>query len=347
MSFVSKLTQFIKAKLWYIVGAISFVVLSGGGFYGWKHYTYLQSPEYFLEQLNLATQNNDFATLATLVDFRSVTEDIAKQIIRAPIPPLPGKPRETNVFILSEKIQKNFIAAMQNKDKNAPQNPNPDPLAALEPLPSDFAAQISGKFKLITALANEAVVSVKVNYPRLKKDYNLIFSIEKKPEWIVTKLRNIHEVIKEYITEENKLEVLRDHKFQKDNFEIQKRMTAQFEVNKCTAFVHTTTDNTSTLFVRINGYNKGPYIIRNMTFATDVTAKTEHDEITFTRDLNMAARILPGVDLEDSYSITLDPSNEQDAKILAAESFTCTAKPRLMTLGNGQLLFTKKHRLAQ
>ncbi len=347
MSFVSKLKDFVKTKLWYIVGTIVFIAISTGGFFGWKHYTFLQSPEHFLERLNLATQSNDFATLAALVDFRGISEDVAKHIVRAPIPPTPDKPRETNYIVMSEQIQKDFIVGMQNKDKEVKPNPNQTPLAPLEPLPADFVAQIAGKFKLETAVENEAIISVSVHYPRLKKDYKLLFSINKKDDWIVTRFRNIDVIIKDYIAEENKLEVLRDLKFQKDNAAIQARMNAQFSVKECTAFVHTASDGTSTLFVRINGYNNGPYIIRNMAFATTVTATTEQGNIEFNRNLNMAARLLPGVDLQDSYSVTLDPNVEQAAEILSAQSFSCTAKVSFMTLGNGQLLFTKKHRLAQ
>ncbi len=347
MSFVPKLKQFVITKKWYILGAILFISLSSGGIYGWKHYTYLQSPQYFIEQLNLATQSNDFVKLASLVDFLTVSDEIAQKIVRAPIPSTKGNPRETDYIVLSEKIQRDFILNMQNKDEEIPPNPNMNPLAPLEALPKDFAAQISGKFQLQIALENEGIVNVKVHYPRLKKDYVLQFIIEKKPDWIITRFKNIDEIITEYIAEENKIDIQRDLKFQKDNAKAQKEMTSQFRVDSCTAFVHTTSDGHSTFFIRINGYNNGPHIIRNMTFDTNILGRTSEEEFEFKRNLNMATRLLPGVDLQDSYSFELDPKEELDAKILAADGFACMGKPKQMTLDNGRLLFTRLHRLEQ
>ncbi len=347
MSFAANLKNFLISKKWFLLGFILLLIMSMGGFYGWKHYQYLQSPQHFLSQLNAATQSNDFVTLAKLVDFRGIAEDISKQIVRAPIPPSADKPRETDYLAMSDKIQNDFIIAMENKDKDTTTKTANDPLSSLEPLPKDFAAQISGKFELQTTVEDEGLISVSVNYPRLDKKYKLLFTISKNPEWKITRFNNTAELIEEYIAEENKLEVLRDLKFQKDNAEMQASMLKQFTVKQCTAFLHTTSDGQSSLFVRVNGYNNGPYIILNMTFETNVTVHGVQGNLEFKHDLNMAARLLPGVDLIDSYSIELDQNNERDEKILSAQEFSCTARIRLMTLSNGKLLFTKRHRLAQ
>ncbi len=347
MPAMEKIKTFVVATKWYLLGGTLSIALLVGGFYGWKHYTYLNSPEYYLEQLNAALLANDLATLALLVDFRAISEDMALHIKNAPIPKRPVQAKETKVIPLHETIQKTFMQALLDKDAQT-QTPEQtiDPLSPLAPLPNDFAAQISGKLQLQAALEDEAILSVSVNYPRLEKDYKLLFLIEKKPDWIMTRLNNIDEILKYYVEEENKLEVLREEKFQKNNDEFQKRMNAQFEVNSCTAFLHQSQGSTtSTLFVRIKGYNKGPHIIRNMTFATTISTSNAKGEILLKKDLNMATRILPGVDLEDSYSLDLDPNDVNDATILAAKTLFCKAKPRVMTLGNGELLFTKKHRL--
>ncbi len=345
MSFVPKLKEFVLAKRWYIIGVTLTLVLAGGGLYAYKQHTYKQSPEFFLTQLNAGLQSNNLPLLATLIDFRSLTDDISKQIVRAPIPQHYGKIRETEYIVVAEQIQNDFILAMQTKDEEKPANPNPNPLAPLEPLPADFAMQISGKFRLQGLADNKAIITTTINHPRLKKDYKLSFLCEQKPHWMVTKFINFNELLAEYIDEENKLEVLRENKFLEDNIKFAKRMSDQFSVSDCTAFVHTASDGHTTLFVRVRGYNRGPFIIQNMTFATEVIAETSEGPMTIEKDLNMAARILPGVDLQDSYSIELDKNKPEDMLLINTTNFVCKAKPRMMTLGNGTLLFTKRHRL--
>ncbi len=346
MSAVEKVKQFVKTARWYIVGTIVTLGLLGGGLFGWSHYKHINSPEYYLEQLNAALLANDLATLAVLVDFRTITEHMAQQIQQAPIPKRPVNAKEANVYPLYEEIQREFMQALQNKDQTTTTEETTDPLSPLDPLPKDFAAQISGKLQLQAALEDEAILSTTVHYPRLKKDYKLFFLIEKKPDWIMTRLNNIDEILKQYVAEENKLEILREEHFQQNNVEFQKRMDAQFHVSSCTAFLHHVTGNpNATLYVRIKGYNKGPSIIRNMTFATTINSSGEQGKVLLTKDLNMATRILPGVDLEDSYNLELDPNNPIDAAILAAKDLFCSAKPRVMTLGNGVLLYTKRNRL--
>ncbi len=345
MSAVEKIKTFVMTFKWYLLGGTLTIALLAGGFYGWKHYTYINSPEYYLEQLNAALVANDLEKLAVLIDFRTISEDMALHIKNAPIPKRPIKAKETNFVPLHETIQKAFMQALENKDA-PPQEQNIDPLAPLNPLPGDFAAQISGKLQLQAALDNEAVLSVNVHYPRLKTDYRLLFLIEKKPDWIMTRLNNIDEILRHYVAEENKLEALREEKFQKNNVTFQARMNSQFQVDSCTAFLHKAQGSANTtLYVRIKGYNKGPHIIRNMTFDTTISSTNEQGEVLLKKDLNMAARILPGVNLEDSYDVDLDPNNEIDAAIIQAKALFCKAKPRVMTLGNGELLFTKKNRL--
>ncbi len=346
MSTKEKVKQFVIKARWYILGTVLAIALSAGGVYGYKHYTYINSPEYYLEQLNAALVANDLETLALLVDFRALSDDMALRIQNAPIPKRAPNPNDKNNTPLSEIIQRTFMQGLLNKDETNQAEQTLDPLSILEPLPKDFAAQISGKLQLQAKLENEAVLSVSINYPRLKKDYRLLFLIEKKPDWIMTRLNNMDEILKHYVSEENKLEILREEKFQADNVKFQEIMDKQFQVNSCTAFLHTAQGSSaSSLHVRITGYNKGPQIIHNMTFATSLSAQTNPNDVLLVQDLNMAARILPGVDLEDAYRIDLDEKNPAHASLINAKDLSCTAKPRVMTLNNGNILFTKKHRL--
>ncbi len=344
---ISSIKQFVIKARWKILGIVLCLILAAGGFYGWKHYTHINSPEYFIEQLNTALVTNDLAKLAVLVDFRSVTDDMVKHIQRADIPKRPATAKEERVIPLTEEIQVIFMEALKNKDAAPPTTQEKqNPLAPLDPLPIDFAAQISGKIKLQAALGNEAVASVTVNYPRLERDFRLLFFMTKSPDWIIKRMSNVDEILRYYVTEENKLELLREEKFLKDNAIFQQRMDEQFELRSCTAFVHAATGSkTKSLFVRIKGYNKGPQIIRNMTFETTITSDTAQGNVVLKEDLNMAARILPGVDLEDAYNIELDPNNAEHAAVLNTKNLFCVAKPRVMTLNNGDLLFTRKNRL--
>ncbi len=339
MSFVEKAKVFVVEKKMLVIGLTLTLVLGGGGFLGWKKYTYSQSPQAFIEQLNTALTATDVTALATLIDFRTLTEDLAKNILAQPMPSKSSTPKSTEVPLLAEDIQKFFLQNLQNTD-TAKTPATEDPLAPLMPLPPDFIKQVSGKFIFQTQTQEGAITSVRIHYPRLEKDFTFYFLAKQKPHWRIERVMNTKELVQAYIKEDSTLERGRKKLYDIQREKDRKRIESQFRVEECTAFIHRPNGQTTpNLIVRIRGYNQGPFIIRNMTFATKVYARNANGEIAFSQKLNSAARINVGTLLEDSYTHELETESKEAKFLLEVPEVSCEAHVHFMTLDNGQLLF--------
>ncbi len=343
MSLVEKIKTFVIEKKFLVLGAVLTLALAVGGLMGWQKYSHTQSPEFFVEQLNAALVAHDLATLATLVDFKTLTEDVAQQILAQPMPSKFSTPKQTKIPLLAEDIQIFLLEALAEKEETAPAGPIDgvaEALAPLAPLPTDFAKQIAGKFFLQARTQNGAITAVRFNHPRLEKDFTLHFYLNSEPDWKITRLINSKDLVQAYIDEDTTLEGARKKAHDLQRAKDQKRIDQQFNLEECTAFIHTPTgQKTPILTVRIRGYNNGPFVIRNMTFDTTVHAHYSEGELTFKHKINTAARLSVGTTLEDSYRLELDTEGK-DAKILIGSDKTlCEAKVSFMTLDNGTMLY--------
>ncbi len=317
--------------------------LGAGGYYGWQHYLFLQSPENYVAKLNTALTANNMTELAKLIDFRQLTEELAARFLAAPLPNEDVKPKGKGTTQLAEEMQQHFMEALLTRDEEPKPAPPKNALRPIEPFPDDFAKQLVGNITLKSSDEHSAVAQVVIHYPRTKKDVTFLLQLEKKPDWIMTRVANIDQLLHVYIEEEKVMDAMRQDAYINKMNENAKRMKAQFIVHSCLAFMQTISQQDGgILIVRVKGYNKGPQIIRNMTIETIVTGKGPQGDFSFKRNLNSATRILPAVDLEDSYTLELDPNNPEDQTILQGHGFTCTALPTTMTLGNGEFLFVHK-----
>ncbi len=300
------------------------------------------SPEEYVEQHNTAMTAADFTTLVKLVDFRTLTEDIAQHILNAPPVSKVSTPKEKTVSELAQKIEQFFIKSMKNSGAKA--NPNAqkktDLAAPFMPVPDDLAQQITGKFSLRGLSKQGAIVTTQFTHPELEESVPLHFLVTQTPEWKMIRLINISELLKEYNVHEKKLERARQKEYDLKRAKDKKRIEQQFKLDSCVAFVHQPSgQKTPLLTVRIKGYNNGPFTIRNMTFDTKVRVHSSGGELVYNHDINTAAQLRVGVTLEDSYTLDIDKDEKEVAVLLKAPKVTCTAHVQYMTLDNGQILF--------
>ncbi len=339
MSLVQNLKEFVIKNRTLVITVLSVLILGGGSIYAWKKYTYAQSPEAYVEKLNLALLKGDLAALAFLIDFRPMTESMARILLDTTMPSKESTPAVQSKEELAEKIQKTFIENIQNRDAKV-DTTKQDPLASITPLPHDFIKQIAGNVSLLGTSQEGAIISIKFNHPRLEKDFQLHFLIKEKPDWKIVKFINFSDLLQIYIKEELALEKGRKKIFEAKRAEDQKRMKQQFRMDECTAFIHRPSGQKfSTLSVRIRGYNKGPFIIRNMTFDTKVVVESSGGQLFYNHNINTASRILVGTTLEDSYNMELRPEDESTSILEQAPKLSCEANVIFMTLDNGKALF--------
>ncbi len=328
--------EFFQKNRTTIIVLLALFLLGGGGFYGWQRYTYANSPEAYVEKLNAALLSGDLATLAVIVDFRPMTESMAHLILDSPMPSEASRPSTTNEAVLAENIQKAFMESVKNRDAK-PSDKKEDPLAPIKPLPPDFTKQIAGNVTLLGRAQNGAIISAKMTHDRVDKDYQLHFLIEQKPDWKITKFVNFPDLLQAYILEEAALERGRKKIFEAKRAEDKKRMDQQFRLDECTAFVHRPSgQKTSMLTVRIKGYNKGPFTIRNITFDTKIVVGSSGGELYYNHNISTASRLLVGTNLEDSFIMELLPEYESTQILEQAPKLTCEPNITFMTLDNGK-----------
>ncbi len=339
MAFMLKIKEVLQKNRKTAIILLSIMVLGGGALYGWKSYTHAQSPEAYVEKLNAALTSTDLAALAIMIDFRPMTEAMAHLILDSPMPSAATTPKTRNEAELAELIQKAFMESLKNRDAKA-DDKKQDPLAPIMPLPIDFAKQISGNVTLLGRAQNGAIISVSMQHPQVDKTIPLHFLIEEKPDWKLTKFINFSDVLQAYILEEAALEKGRQKIFKAKRAEDQKRMEQQFRLDDCTAFVHKPAgQKNSMITLRIKGYNKGPFIIRNITFDTKIVVESSGGELYYNHNINTASRLLVGTTLEDSFIMELRPEDESTRILEQAPKLSCQARVAFMTLDNGKVLF--------
>ncbi len=323
-----------------IIIAIIVMALGGGGFFAWKMLGQDQNPQSYVQTLNKAMLEGDLTTLVKIVDFRSLTEDMARQILADPQIPSIIKLENKSLSALSQNIEQVFIKSMQERTAAPKPSQNTDPFAPLAPVPEDFAKQITGKFTLHGSSQNSAIATVNFNHPRLEKDFPMHFLLEQAPNWKMTKLVNMPDLLQEYIKEEKNLLGARQkhHKMLRDKDK--KRIEQQFKLDECKAFVHKPSgQKTPLLTVRIKGYNNGPFTIRNMTFDTRVVIHNKGGELIYNHDINTASQLRVGITLEDSYTIDLEEGDKETEFLTKATKVTCDAVVQYMTLDDGKVLY--------
>ncbi len=342
MALAQDAKEFVMKWKFQVLGGVLALVLAGGGWFGWQKYTHSNSPEYFLEQLNAALASGNVEELASLVDFRHLTEDLATRILAQPMPSKLTTPKHQEIPLLAESMQ-NFFLENIKEPKDAPKEEDidRDSLDVVQPLPVDFITQMAGKFILETRVDKGAIASVKLHYPRFDKEMPFYFYLKEEPQWRLTRLANADDLLKNFMTHEGGLEAKRKQLYNKQREQDRKRIEAQFKVSECTAFIHKPRgQKVPLLLVRIKGFNKGPFTIRNMTFDTSVNAQNAGiGELAFRKKINTAARLNVGTTLEDSYTLELETKSREAQILLEAPTLTCTAKVHFMTLDNGTMLF--------
>ncbi len=340
MSAVEKAKTFLNEKKSLVIGLVVTALVAGGGFWAWKKYTHANSPEAYIAKVNTALLTADLAALATLVDFRTLSEDFAQHILSQPMASPSSAPRNTQVPLLSEDIQKFFLQKMHTRDEDAEKEDSTNPLDPLLPVPPNFITQIAGNLSLHTQTRTDAVAIVKMEYPRIEKEYMLQFLLQKKPDWRIVRFLNAKELVHAYVQEDTFLEQGRKKARQIQRDKDKKRIEAQLTIDECTAFLHKPRGQKEPiLVVRIRGYNNGPYIIRNMTFDITVEARTSHGQLEFKQKVNRGTRLNVGTTLEDNFNHELQTEGKDAEFLLEAPKVSCTAHVHFMTLDNGEVLY--------
>lgn len=323
-----------------IIGTLVLAIVAGGAFWGWQQYQFKQSPQKALQDIALALQKGNRQSLAILVDFRSLSENFAQQVLQnspagAEFPP---------VEILAENVQQRILDSF-TKTEDPKKAAKPDPYAPLNPMPPDTIAQLATSIEMQQVGATFALARATVDYPRAEKKFTLIFQMEKKKGlgWQIIKIANAQELVHAFIQAQQSIDQQKSNALAEKNAEQQQRMDKQMVVNSCTAVAGMLSDGkTALLSVEVLARNPGPHAVLNFNLEATLNS-TKNSEKTQKFLLNLAKRTLQGENLSHTWNITLDPQNPDHQDLLAEKKLQCTARFNNMGLSSGEILFLRKN----
>ncbi|MEG2171929.1 MAG: DUF2939 domain-containing protein [Desulfovibrionaceae bacterium] len=306
----------------------------------WRHYHFKQSPQKTLQDISQALQKGNRPALAMLVDFRTLSESFAQQILQNAPPDSHLPTLEILAETVQQRIFDSFTKVEEKKDA-----PKPLSSAPLDPLPADAMPQISTSLHLEQANASLVLARATVDYPRAEKKFILIFQLEKKPStgWQLTKIVNAAELVNSFLLSQQSIDKQKAIALAEKNAQQQKRMHAQLVVNSCTAVAGMLSDGkTALLNVEILAQNPGPHGVMNFNVEVQLTGK-KHPSTPHSFLLNLAKHTLQGETLTQTWNITLDLQKPEHVYLLAEKNLQCSTRFNNMVLSSGEVLFLRKN----
>lgn len=337
---MASLVPLLKRCKIFVFMLVGLCFLGSCVFFGWRHYQFKNSPQKALQEITQALQKGNRATLAMLVDFRTLSEAFSHQIIQE----YPANSDIPSVEILAENMQQNIFAGI-GKVEDPPKGAKPNPYAPLAPLPADAMAQIATSLEMQQTDEQFALARAKVEYPRAEKTFILIFQLEKSAGrgWQLKKIANASELIQAFMLSQQSIEQQKADALAAKNAEQQKRMNAQMVVNSCTAVAGMLSDRkTALLSIEILAHNPGPHAVLNFNVETQLASK-QHPAEQHRFLLNLAKRTLQGENFSHTWNIGLDLQNPEHLYLLEEKKLDCTARFNNMGLSSGEVLFLRKN----
>lgn len=334
------LAAWLKRGKKVVIGAMVLALITGGAVWGWQQYQFKQSPQKALQDIALALQKGNRQSLATLVDFRSLSENFAQQILQN----YPAEAALPPVEIVAENVQQQILDGFV-KTEDPKRAAKPNPYAPLNPMPADTIAQIATSIEMQQADTTFALARATVDYPRAEKKFTLIFRMEKKEGlgWQLIKIVNAQELVQSFIFAQQSIDQQKSNALAEKNAEQQQRMDKQMVVNSCTVMAGMLSDGkTALLSIEVLARNPGPHAVLNFNLEATLSSPKESEKSQKFL-LNLAKRTLQGENLSHTWNIALDPQNPDHQYLLSEKKLQCTARFNNMGLSSGEVLFLRKN----
>ena len=321
------------------------LVIAGacGAFFGVRYYKYRLGSAFAYEQLTAAFgPPADLAALARMVDFQTISEELATETEKAFPFFLKGPEQKREI---SKIVQNHALRVLKLKPDAKADEPKGKPGEPLTPeqelehrlkaplfvLPDDFLEQIRNTIKMWPEGESAAILKAEVVHPLLSKTFTLIFTMVRRGDaWIVRDI-NAKELVSAFRTAMiDRLERRRAWQVQK-NADTLKRMNETLAMQSCTAEAGLFSDGKSMmLVVSVLARNGGGRTVLNTNIDATITDKDGNELLT--RHLNAVKTTGPGEDFLNRWMIELDAKTSPGKQLLAAKQLICKAAWHNMTL---------------
>lgn len=305
--------------------------LCAGGWYGWQTYQYRQSGEYAFERLRAALNPPDTAALAKMVDFNSISDDLAKAAAQA-FPFYMAGPDQTREIRMNAQtaLLRSFMEKPPSKSQTPVEESEEDLLKQpLYLIPPDLLEQLSSSLAYHPKNDTSGYLSASIENKLLRQPFSLMLGMERGPDgWKLSRLLNAQDLLAAVKDSMLKRHAAQRELFEKRNAATQKRMNSMLPIQSCTANAGLLSDQKTLLMVvHVLARNTGPVQINNMTVNCEIS---RGGKPIIQRYLNAAQAVPPGTDFSHRWNFELDGQSELGRRLLQGP---LTCKASWQTLG--------------
>lgn len=320
--------------------AIFLVILAliCGAYFGWDMYKYRKTSAFAFDKLKKELTPPDPKALAQLVDFNSLSLDLADAIRQSFPFFMAGNDQERRIqHLIQMAVLKKF---MEKEEPKAPKDESEEESLKkdLEIFPADFVSQLASTMQLRNVSQDEALISAKINNPLLKQTFTLVFSMRKTQDgWKVRHIANSKE-----LAAQMRVAMLDRYSRQRavyvdKNTITTRRMNDILPIQSCTADAGLLSDAKITLMVvHVIARNKGNHQINNFNLDTVIMGK--NGKPILRRYLNVAKPVAPGEDFNHRWNFELDSNSPLAKALIAGGPLTCDGAWQTLGMGSGEVL---------
>lgn len=325
-------------KLAILVLCIALCGVGAGGFYGYRWYEYRQTSAFAMEKLKNAISPADPESLAKLVDFRSVSQDLAQAIMKSFPFYLAGQEQDRKI---SDALQTAILKHLSEKPASfAVQEEENEEKALQKPLiilPPDFGEQFVKNMNMHETSPDSAMLSTTITNPQLERPVKLLLKLQKGPNgWRLNHVLNATELASQLRGELLKRHIRLREVFEAKNSATRKKMEQTLPMVACNADGGLLSDG-KTFILMIHVLARNISQIQANNYSVDVSIFGKNNNLVEKRFLNTAKPVGPGEDFEHRWSFELESQSPLAQELMANLPLHCSAAWQTLGLGNSQV----------
>ena len=320
-----------------VVLAVLIALIAAGGIFV---YLYRSGPEYACKNLCAALSEGDTASLAAMVDFRALSEDLVRAV--SAVYPQTAANEEQKAEMRDE-AQRLALKALAVKKDAKPEAVLPHKLFEPVPfVPEDVIAQFAAGMQLEKAADGGVQIRSHFMHNELQTDFPVILRLERRQgDWLVTRLLYAEDLVRLYKEATDTVRAEDEAKLAEKNEKILAKMHAHFDSPQCMAAANMMGDRREAMLViKVTAKNTDAATLHSVNLLCDVHASDGTS--VFSRRLEAVRRVYGGGEFSNTWTVGLDADSEETARLLQAGPLSCTVEPKVMSVGVGEILYQRK-----
>ena len=325
-----------RRKLFVSLALAALIVLLAAG--GALFYRYRTGPDYAFKNLRAALGEGDKGGLATMVDFRALSEDLVLAALAAYPQDAADATRKAEMQDEAQRLMLRSLAAMKDAK---PESVQPRKLFAPVPfVPQDVIAQFASVMKLEKQPDKVQILS-RFTHNELQTEFPVRLLMERRMgSWLVTHLLNAQDVANLYKGAVDAIQAEDETKLAAKNEKIMSKMHAHFNAPQCRASVGLMSSRQEAmLVVKVMANNTGETTLHSVNLWCDVRAG--NGTSVYGRQLDVVQRVDKGGAFANTWTVMLDADSAEAARLLQAGPLSCSVDPRVMSVGLGEILYPR------